>query len=82
MSRMKMMLAIAGAGLVIAFGGLLHGVLTVGVPYQDPTAAQAAAERMNVAISDWAMGVGILMLLAAGGGLVILGLGRLLWPRS
>jgi len=82
MSRMKMMLAIAGAGLVIALGGLAYGVLTVGVPYQDPTAAQAAAERMNVAISGWAMGGGILMLLAACGGLVIIGLGRLVWPRS
>jgi len=77
-----MMLAIAGAGFVIASGGLVYGVLTVGVPYQDATAAQAAAERTNVAISNWAMGGGILMLLAAGGGLLILGMGRLLRPRS
>ena len=82
MSRMKMMLGIAGAGLVIALGGLVYGVVTVGVPYQDPTAAQAAAERMNFAISGWAMGGGILMLLAAGGGLVMLGAVRLMRPRS
>jgi hypothetical protein len=52
------------------------------VPYQDPTAVQAAAERINVAISGWAMGGGILMLLAAGGGLVMLGAVRLMRPRS
>jgi len=39
-------------GTVVAIGGLLYGVLTVGVPYPDPTPAQAAAERANLAISD------------------------------
>lgn len=82
MSRMKMMLTIAGVGLVIASGGLAYGIFAVGVPYQDPTAAQAAAERANAAISGWTMGGGVLILLAGVGGSVILGLRRVVWPRS
>lgn len=79
---MKTMLAIAGAGLVIALGGWAYGVVTVGVPLQDPTAAQAAAERANVATSAWVMGGGALTVLAGIVGIAILGLGRLGRPRS
>jgi hypothetical protein len=47
------------AGVMIFGVGLAYGAVTVGVPYQDPTPAQYAAEQINVAISAWAMGVGL-----------------------
>jgi hypothetical protein len=61
---MTWMIVTAAAGLFVAAGGLLCGVLTVEVPYPDPTPAQAAAERSNVAVSSWMMLGGSVMLLA------------------
>jgi len=81
MARMKTMFAIAGIGLVIALAGVAYGALTVGVPYPDPTPAQAAAERAYLAISARAMGGGVILMLAGVGGLAMLGLGRLLSHR-
>ena len=78
MTQMKWMLGIAASGLVIAAGGLIYGVLAVGVPHQNPTPAQAAAERMNVAVSGWAMAGGSLMLIAGLAGIAIIGTSRLL----
>jgi hypothetical protein len=73
---MKMMLAIAGVGLVVGLGGLMYGVFAVGVPYQDPTATQAASERANGAISGWAMGSGAFMFLTGLVGFAIQGVRR------
>jgi heme/copper-type cytochrome/quinol oxidase subunit 2 len=42
----------------MAIAGFVYGVVAVGVPTQDPTPAQAAAERFNLALSGWAMAVG------------------------
>ena len=80
MSRMKTMVAIAALGLVVASGGFLYGGFTIGVPYQDATPAQAAAERANMAITSRAMVGGVLMFLAGIGGAAILGLRRLIGP--
>jgi hypothetical protein len=68
---MTWMIAISATGAALTLTGLLCGVLMVGVPYPDPTAVQAAAERSNVAISGWMMAGGVIMLLAglAGSGL-------------
>ncbi len=82
MPRMTWMISIAATGFVLTLAGFLYGVLTVGVPYPDPTPAQAAAERSNLAISDWAMAGGGIMLLAGIAGVGILGVTRLLWPRA
>ncbi len=61
MMRWSAALYVAGLGAVIAIGGLLYGVLTVGVPHPEPTLAQAAAEKSHLAISSWAMGGGIVV---------------------
>lgn len=55
---MAKMSVIAGIGLAMAIAGFVYGVVAVGVPTQDPTPAQAAAERFNLALSGWAMAVG------------------------
>jgi heme/copper-type cytochrome/quinol oxidase subunit 2 len=59
---MTKMSVLAGIGLAMAIAGFVYGVVAVGVPAQDPTPAQAAAERLNIALSGWAM---------AGGGFVM-----------
>lgn len=71
MPRMPWMISIAATGAALMVAGLLYGVLMVGVPYPDPTPAQAVAERSNVAISGWVMAGGSVVLLAglAGSGL-------------
>ena len=61
---MAKMSVLAGIGLAMAIAGFLHGVMAVGVPAQDPTPAQAAAERFNLALSGWAMAVGGVLMLA------------------
>ena len=55
---MTKMSVLAGIGLAMAIAGFVYGVVAVGVPAQDPTPAQAAAERFNLALSGWAMAVG------------------------
>jgi hypothetical protein len=55
---MAKMSVLAGIGLALAVAGFVYGVVAVGVPAQDPTPAQAAAERFNLALSGWAMAVG------------------------
>ena len=42
----------------------VYGVVAVGVPAQDPTPAQEAAERFNLALSGWAMAVGGVVMVA------------------
>jgi hypothetical protein len=79
---MKWMIVTAAAGLFVAAGGLLYGGLTVGVPYPDPTPAQAVAERSNLAISSWMMAGGSAVLLVGIVGIGVLGVARLSRPRS
>lgn len=79
---MKMWLALLIWGFVIAMCGLMYGVLAVGVPYQDPTPAQAAAERTSSAIVDWAMGGGTVMVLVGIVGVATIGIRRLVRRRS
>ena len=55
---------LAGIGLAMAIAGFVYGVVAVGVPAQDPTPAQAAAERFNLALSGWAMAVGGVVMVA------------------
>ena len=55
---MTKMSVLAGIGLAMAIAGFVYGVVAVGVPAQDTTPAQAAAERFNLALSGWAMAVG------------------------
>lgn len=55
---MAKMSVLAGIGLAMAVAGFVYGVVAVGVPAQDPTPTQAAAERFNLALSGWAMAVG------------------------
>jgi len=50
---MTLLLALVISGFVIALGGLMYGVLAVGIPYPDPTPAQAAAEGGSSALLDW-----------------------------
>ncbi len=69
-------------GLFVAAAGLIYGVLMVGVPYQDPTPAQAVAERSNLAISSWMMASGSVVFLVGVAGTGVLGVTRFLWPRS
>jgi len=77
MSTMKLLLSLTLVGVAVAIGGLVHGGLAVGVPYQDPTPAQAAAARVSVAISDLAMGGGIAMTLVGLVGMALIGASRL-----
>lgn len=81
MFRMKFLLTMVFFGFIIALGGLLFGVLTVGVPYQDPSPIQAAEERANLAISSWAMVGGTIFLSLGVSGIAILGICRLLLSR-
>ena len=69
-------------GLFVAAVGLIYGVLMVGVPYPDPTPAQAVAERSSVAISGWMMSSGGGVFLVGVAGMGVVGVARLLWPRS
>jgi heme/copper-type cytochrome/quinol oxidase subunit 2 len=61
---MAKMSVLAGIGLALASAGFVYGVVAVGVPAQDPTPAQAAAERFNLALSGWAMAVGGVVMVA------------------
>jgi heme/copper-type cytochrome/quinol oxidase subunit 2 len=61
---MAKMSVLAGIGLALAVAGFVYGVVAVGVPTQDPTPAQAAAERFNLALSGWAMAVGGFVMVA------------------
>ena len=78
---MKTLLALTLFGFVVAIGGLLYGVVAVGVPYQDPTPAQAAAERASLAISGWAIGGGSVIAIVSLTGMAIIGTYRLVQPR-
>ncbi len=78
---MKWTIVTVVVGLFVAAGGLLYGVLMVGVPYPDPTPAQAAAEGANLAISSWMMASGSVVLLVGVAGMGALGVARLLRPR-
>jgi hypothetical protein len=82
MSAMKLFLGLTLSGVAVAIGGLVYGVLAVGVPYQDPTPAQAAAERVSAAISGWAMGGGTVMTLVGLVGMVVIGTSRLVKSGS
>jgi hypothetical protein len=82
MSAMKLLLVLTLSGFVAAIGGLVYGVLAVGVPCQDPTPAQAAAERASAAISGWAMGGGTVMTLAGLVGIAFVGASRLVKSGS
>ncbi len=57
-------LSVIGFGAAGAIGGLFYSVLMVGVPDQDPMPAQAAAERVNLAVSGWIVGAGLIVLAA------------------
>ena len=61
---MTKMSVLAGIGLAMAIAGFVYGVVAVGVPTQDPTPAQAAAERFNLALSGWAMTIGGVVMVA------------------
>ena len=61
---MTKMTVLAGIGLAMAIAGFVYGVVAVGVPAQDPTPAQAAAERFNLALSGWAMAIGGVVMVA------------------
>lgn len=63
------------AGLIITIGGFLYEAFTVGIPYPDPTPAQAAAQQRELAISDWISGIGIILFCLGG---VPLGVHRLI----
>lgn len=82
MSAMKFLLWLTLSGFAVAIGGIVYGVLAVGVPYQDPTPAQAAAERVSVAISGWAMGGGAVMTLVSLVGMVVVRASRLVKSGS
>lgn len=82
MSAKKLMLWLTLAGFAVAIGGLLYGVLAVGVPYQDPTPAQAATERVSVTISGWAMICGTVMTLFGLIGMALIGASRLVKSGS
>jgi heme/copper-type cytochrome/quinol oxidase subunit 2 len=58
LDAMTRMSVVAGIGLAMAIAGFVYGVVAVGVPAQDPTPAQADAERLNLALSGWVMAVG------------------------
>jgi hypothetical protein len=45
---MAKMSVLAGIGLAMAIAGFVYGVVAVGVPTQDPTPAQAAADHSAV----------------------------------
>lgn len=82
MSAMKLFLGLTLSGFAVAIGGLVYGVLAVGVPYQDPTPAQAAAERVSDAITGWAMGGGTVMMLVGLVGMAFIGASRLVKLKS
>ena len=82
MSAMRLLLAVTLSGFAAAIGGLVYGVLAVGVPYPDPTPAQAASERASVAISGWAMGGGMFMTLVGLIGIAFIGVSRLVKSGS
>lgn len=76
MSAMKLLLRLTLSGCAVAIGGLVYGVLAVGVPYQDPIPAQAAAERRSVALSDLAIGGGAGMMVVGLVGMASIGASR------
>lgn len=82
MSAVKVLLWVTLSGFVVAIGGFVYGVLAAGVPYPDPTPAQAAAERISVAISGWAMGGGMVVTLVGLVGMVVVGASRLVKSGS
>ncbi len=63
MMRWQVPLGVAVIGLLVFAAGLLYGSFMVGVPYQEPTPAQSAAEKLHLAISGWGMifGLGVLL---------------------
>jgi len=58
MSRWIIAITLTVGGMLIAFAGLAWGVINVGVPYSDPTPAQAAAERFHLSVCGWGIGIG------------------------
>ena len=53
---------VAAAGMLVSFAGLIYGVLTVGVPSQDPTPEMVAREAFHLEVSGWMIMVGAVML--------------------
>ena len=64
MPRWQITSGVAVLGAVILVVGLCYGVITVGVPYPEPTPSQAAWEKIHSGISGWLMlwGTGTLFL--------------------
>lgn len=79
---MKFWLRLLLAGFVVTISGLVYGSIAVGVPSQDLNPADAAAERLSVAISSWAMGSGAVMTLVGLVGLGCIWASRLLQSKS
>ena len=53
---------VAALGMLVAFFGLVYGVLLVGVPSQDPTPQMVQREAFHVAVSGWIMLLGACLL--------------------
>jgi len=73
---MAKMSVLAGIGLAMAIAGFVYGVVAVGVPAQDPTPAQADAERFNLALSGWTMAIGGVVMVAGIVGMAVAAAGR------
>lgn len=57
--RFVKLIWISGIGILIFLAGIVYGTITVGIPYQDPTEAQQANERLHLSITDWIMFTGL-----------------------
>jgi hypothetical protein len=66
-----------GIGLAMVIAGFVYGVVAVSVPAQDPTPAQADAERFNLALSGWTMAIGGVVMFAGIVGMAVAAAG--LW---
>jgi len=71
------LILIAFAVCVFVFG-LAYGVVTVGVPTQDPTPAIAAAEARNNSISAWGALVGVCLFLVSLAWFAVIAVAKLL----
>ena len=58
MLRWLLAIGVTATGLVLTFVGLAWGTINVGVPYPDPTPAQAAAQKFHLSVSGWCIGIG------------------------
>lgn len=52
-------------GVLLLFGGLVHGLVFVNVPYQDPSAEQLASWNLHSAISSMVILAGLGAIAAA-----------------